>query len=180
MNDNKKYIYNAVDFDTAIEVNNYPWGFRLKTKVKYWIESNNKGDRLIKQTLNPKTNEWCKPKKSTYSEAMVMTSKQENDKTFISYEQISNFSNIKEVSLFENTHKNHLTDRQLKKICKLKSFHGVMEDVKIEFVNTTSMTKQEQEDHNKKQRSVENYLLNKADSLYNTCLIKNNLKGETS
>ena len=66
MNDNKKYIYNAVDFDTAIEVDNYPWGFRLKTKVKYWVESNNKGDRLIKQTLNPKTNKWCAVKKSIY------------------------------------------------------------------------------------------------------------------
>tara|TARA_R100001443_G_scaffold107278_1_gene117047 strand:- start:244 stop:786 length:543 start_codon:yes stop_codon:yes gene_type:complete len=180
MNDNKKYIYNAVDFDTAIEVNNYPWGFRLKTKVKYWIESNNKGDRLIKQTLNPKTNEWCKPKKSTYSEVMVMTSKRENDKTFISYEQISMYSNIKEVSLFENTHKNHLTNRQRENICMMKSMHGAYEDIEVKMVCTSRMTKKELEDHNKKKRLVEDYLLNRANSLYNTCLIKNNLKGETS
>lgn len=176
MSENKKYIYNAVDFDTAIEVNNYPWGFRLKTKVRYWIESNNKGDRFIKQTLNPKTNKWCNPKKSTYSNVMVMTNKEEDNKTFISYEQISNFSDIKEVSLFENTHKNHLTDRQQKQICKLKSFHAVMEDVKIEFVNTTSMTKQEQEKHDKEQDKINNYLNNRANSLYNSCIIKNGLK----
>jgi hypothetical protein len=176
MNKEKKYIYNAVDFDTAIEVDNYPWGFRLKTKVRYWIESNNKGDRFVKQTLNPKTNEWCKPKKSTYSNVMVMTRKQENDKTFISYEQISNFSNIKEVSLFENIHKNHLTDRQLKQICKLKSFHGVMEDVKIEFVNIASMTKEEQEKHHRLKDKINNYLTNRANSLYKSCIVKNNLK----
>jgi len=176
MNEDKKYIYNAVDFDTAIEVNNYPWGFRLKTKVRYWIESNNKGDRFIKRTLNPKTNEWCNPKKSTYSSVMVMTSKEEEDKTFISYESISNFSDIKEVSLFENTHKNHLTDRQLKQICKLKSFHGAYEDMKVEIVNTSMMTEEEKKDHNKKQITAENYLMKKANSLYNTCIIKNNLK----
>jgi hypothetical protein len=53
MNKEKKYIYNAVDFDTAIEVDNYPWGFRLKTKVRYWIESNNKGDRFGVNLKNP-------------------------------------------------------------------------------------------------------------------------------
>ena len=27
-----KYIYNKDSFDNALEVSNYPWGFRLKTK----------------------------------------------------------------------------------------------------------------------------------------------------
>ena len=51
-------------FDNAIEVNNYPWGFRLKTKRRTWIETDkNKGDRVCFCTLNPKTNKWCAVKK---------------------------------------------------------------------------------------------------------------------
>jgi len=49
------------------EVENYPYGFVLKTKKRYSIEQNKKGCRVIEQTLNPKTNQWNKPKKSTYS-----------------------------------------------------------------------------------------------------------------
>ena len=57
-----EYVYGAKDFDTAVEIGNYPWGFRLRTKVRYWIETTNRGDRFVKCTLNPKTNQWCKPK----------------------------------------------------------------------------------------------------------------------
>jgi len=35
-----KYIYNKDSFDNALEVSNYPWGFRLKTKRRTWIETN--------------------------------------------------------------------------------------------------------------------------------------------
>ena len=53
----KQVIYGATSPETAIVVKNYPWGFRLKTKRKYWIESNKtQGDRLCFCTLNPKTN----------------------------------------------------------------------------------------------------------------------------
>ena len=176
MNENKKYVYNAVDFDTAIEVDNYPWGFRLKTKVKYWIESNNRGDRFIKQTLNPKTDEWCNPKKSTYSEVMIMTTEEKENKTFVHYDSVSSFSKIEEISLFENTHKEHLTDRQLKQICKLKSFHGAYEDVKVNIVNTSMMSKEEKDIFDKEQKKAVSYLTNRANSLYNNCIIKNNLK----
>ena len=54
-----------------VVVDNYPYGYK-KTQCRFWIESvKNKGDRFVKQTLNPKTGEWNKPKKSTYSPIMV-------------------------------------------------------------------------------------------------------------
>ena len=57
--------------ETAYMVNEYPWGFRLKTKQRYWVESKKGfGMRLVTQTLNPKTDKWCKPKKSTYCVVM--------------------------------------------------------------------------------------------------------------
>jgi len=48
-------------------VNDYPYGFNWRTNKRYWIESKKGfGQRVVSQTLNPKTNKWNKPKKSVY------------------------------------------------------------------------------------------------------------------
>ena len=57
--------------DTAYVVNDYPYGFRLRCKIRYWLDSNpRKGTRFVSQTTNPKKpgEVWNKPKASTYSE----------------------------------------------------------------------------------------------------------------
>ena len=54
--------------DTAYRVENYPWGFRLKTSIFYWIETKAKlGDRLCTYTIDPRSGRACKPKYGTYS-----------------------------------------------------------------------------------------------------------------
>jgi len=68
--------------ETAYLVNNYPWGYTLKTKRKYWIETTTRGDRFVFQTLNPKTNKWCKPKKSTYSAVLALYIKDNGHVTY--------------------------------------------------------------------------------------------------
>ena len=60
-------IYNKDSFENAVEVDNYPWGYKFKTKRRYWIETTKRGDRVCYQTLNPKTDKWCAVKKSIYS-----------------------------------------------------------------------------------------------------------------
>jgi hypothetical protein len=58
---------------TAYKVENYPWGFKLRTSIHYWIETvAGKGDRFCSYTIDPKTGRACKPKKSTYSPFMYM------------------------------------------------------------------------------------------------------------
>lgn len=58
--------------DKPFIVENYPYGF-LKTQIKFWVESvKNKGDRFISQTLNPKTNKWNTPHKSTYTGVILL------------------------------------------------------------------------------------------------------------
>lgn len=63
--------------DNAHITDDYPYGFRLRTQRKEWIESkmdkkgNLKGQRECFQTKNPKTNEWNKPKCGTYSDVIV-------------------------------------------------------------------------------------------------------------
>ena len=65
-----------------IVVDNYPYGFK-RTQIRYWVESvKNKGDRFVSQTLNPKTQLWNKPKKSTYNAVDIVY---RNEKGYITY-----------------------------------------------------------------------------------------------
>lgn len=60
-------------FETAYEVGDYPYGFTLRTKIRYWVESRKKyGDRFVSCTLNPKTGKWNKPKAGGYSPFVYM------------------------------------------------------------------------------------------------------------
>jgi hypothetical protein len=56
--------------DTAYLVADYPYGFRLRCQIRYWIEFKPKvGFRFVSQTTNPKRGNtvWNKPKASTYA-----------------------------------------------------------------------------------------------------------------
>lgn len=54
--------------DTAYIVEDYPYGFTLRTTMMVWLEQNKNGYRLVTQTLNPKTGKENAQKKSTYSQ----------------------------------------------------------------------------------------------------------------
>ncbi len=61
---------------TAYVVADYPYGFRLRCQIRYWVETKvGYGQRLCSQTSNPKREGlvWNKPKKGTYSSVVVMT-----------------------------------------------------------------------------------------------------------
>ena len=60
----------ARSFDTAYQVDDYPYGFTLRCKIRYWIEYKPKlGFRFASCTTNPKKSieQWNKPKYGTYS-----------------------------------------------------------------------------------------------------------------
>lgn len=66
----RKPLYGHTSPQTAYVVDDYPYGFKLRTKIRYWIESNpSKGYRFVSQTMDPKKpgEVWNKPKASTYS-----------------------------------------------------------------------------------------------------------------
>lgn len=55
--------------ETAYVVDDYPYGYTLRCKIRYWLEFKPKmGFRLVSQTTNPKRpgEVWNKPKASTY------------------------------------------------------------------------------------------------------------------
>lgn len=63
----KQPLYGHTSEATAYLVDDYPYGFRERTQIRYWLEAKPKrGWRFVSQTKNPKTDRWNKPKASTY------------------------------------------------------------------------------------------------------------------
>lgn len=61
-------LYGHDSEQTAYVVDDYPYSFKLRCKIRYWLEMQpKKGFRFMSQTENPKTGRWNKPKASTYA-----------------------------------------------------------------------------------------------------------------
>jgi len=61
--------------ETAYIVEDYPYGFRLRCRMKCWIETKKGfGQRFVTRTSNPKVafEKWNAPKASTYAPVVVM------------------------------------------------------------------------------------------------------------
>lgn len=78
-----KPLFNHTSLETAYKVDNYPYGFRLRTSIFYWIETTPKrGDRFCSCTLNPKNGKMNAPKKSTYYAIAFMYLNEKNHVTW--------------------------------------------------------------------------------------------------
>lgn len=64
----KTILQGHISPETAYVVEDYPYGFRLRCRIRYWLEYKPAhGVRLVSQTSNPKRGDvWNKPKASTY------------------------------------------------------------------------------------------------------------------
>lgn len=63
-----KNLTGHTSYETAYKIENYPWGFRLRTTQFVWIETvKKKGDRVVRQTIDPRTGKLCAAKCSTFS-----------------------------------------------------------------------------------------------------------------
>lgn len=117
----------------ALIVQNYPYGFRLKTQAKYFIETTNKGDRLVFITLNPKTNKWNNPKKSTYSDIMVLIKEKETGH-IKQYSYSATYTTQKELNQFLEFIKDYpLNAEQQKKIKISNAIHETRKFIKVEI-----------------------------------------------
>ena len=166
----KKYIYGHTNFDNAYEVDNYPWGFRLKTKVRYWIETSDKsngGQRFCKCTLNPKTNAWCAPKKSTYG---ILSNMYLDENDYVQYESISLYHCEEEtLNKYIENHKDHLGSYEIANIKLLKARNEVLKNVEYKFENVTYLSEEERrirrETNDKNERIIASAIYNKAKSI---------------
>lgn len=113
--------------ESAYIVNDYPYGFRLRTKIRYWIETNKKGQRFMSQTLNPKTQEWNKAKAGTYSDILVMGL---NDETqYMECESLRFNDSEEKIKDFMTRHSVAIDDRAQNIIKHIRAHNKAMERV---------------------------------------------------
>ncbi len=66
--------------ETAYIKEDYPYGRNIRTKMRMWVETKAKiGQRIVTQTLNPRTNRWNAPKPSTYSPVVLLVKEKQPD-----------------------------------------------------------------------------------------------------
>lgn len=98
-----KILQGHVSPETAFVVDDYPYGFRLRCKIRYWIEFHQRhGFRFVSQTTNPKRpgEVWNKPKASTYSRfgaAMFL-----DDEEHVQWTGLSEYSDGTEAQAFKD------------------------------------------------------------------------------
>lgn len=90
--------------ETAYLVEDYPYGFRLRCKIRYWIEFHPKrGFRFMSQTSNPKRGDvWNKPKASTYARFGAAMYLDENE--HVQWAAIGEYSGAAESKAFLETY----------------------------------------------------------------------------
>lgn len=61
-------LYGHTNEHTAYLVDDYPYGFNKRCRIRYWLEKGSpaKGFRFVSQTEDPVKLRWNKPKASTY------------------------------------------------------------------------------------------------------------------
>jgi hypothetical protein len=97
-----KILSGHISPETAFVVDDYPYGFRLRCKIRYWLEFHPKrGFRFLSQTTNPKRpgEVWNKPKASTYCKfgaAMYL-----DDQEHVTWAGLSEYSGGAEAQAFK-------------------------------------------------------------------------------
>ena len=103
--------------ETAYIVDDYPYGFRLRCKIRYWLEYHPKrGTRLCSQTTNPKRPEefWNTPKCSTYCYLAGCMFLDENN--HVHWEGLSEYSTAQSSIDWYETYKDGLIPEVLERV----------------------------------------------------------------
>lgn len=150
----KEYLYGHNSADTAYVVDDYPYGFRLRTKIRYWIETTKNGDRFVSQTLNPKTGLWNKEKKSTYVEVGVMLL---NEESHVKWTTFSHWEDEEKLDKWlENIDQSRFNDQQVDQIKQLRAIFRVRKNVTVTVTAKPFRSQEEEEAYNKKQKEIKN------------------------
>ncbi len=150
--------------ESSLIINDYPYGFRLRTKIRYWIETTRRGDRFVSQTLNPKTLLWNKPKKSIYSDVVVLIKKDNGHIAYLNWNV--QYSEVRELEDFlEKIGDFLLNDLQKDKIKIGRAVYKTRQHISYSAIETTKETEEETKKREEKQKQV-NQEINKIFSYY--------------
>tara|TARA_R110000868_G_scaffold25188_2_gene98314 strand:+ start:264 stop:623 length:360 start_codon:yes stop_codon:yes gene_type:complete len=105
-----KLLHGHTSPETAYIVEDYPWGFRLRTQQRHWIESKEShGMRFVTQTMDPKNQRWCKPKCSTYAKYVYMYL---DDNNHVVCNALHQYTSIDSIKKFVEEFKEQLNEKQ--------------------------------------------------------------------
>lgn len=148
--------------ETALVVGDYPYGFRLRTTIRYWIETTKNGDRFVSQTQNPKIEDrvvWNKPKKSTYVEVGAIFI--EEGTGHVKWTGLRVHDSAEKVEHFRTITDGNLSDAQKAKLARVIGLNKVFEKVTFKVEVNPHRTPEEQEAHEAKQAEI-NRQINRA------------------
>lgn len=115
--------------ETAYLVADYPYGFRLRCAIRYWIEfKKGHGFRFVSQTSNPKRPGlvWNAPKRSTYSPVMVLTV---DDRSHVGPAALGAWEDEATIAAFECAYADALTDDHARAIRELRVMNAAAKHV---------------------------------------------------
>ena len=116
--------------ETALLIEDYPYGFRERTQIRYWLEyKSGHGFRQMAQTLNPKTGRWNKPKASTYVPVMVLA-RQESTGHVVTH-SIGNYDEPTAIDAYETFYAGALTDNHRKEIRLLRALNAAQKYITV-------------------------------------------------
>lgn len=107
----EKVLSGHVSPETAYLQTDYPYGFRLRCQIRYWIETNKHGSRVVSQTTNPKKpgTVWNKPKASTYSPIRVLFL---DDNGHVQNDGLHLYAEPEKIEAFASTYAASLTSKR--------------------------------------------------------------------
>ena len=153
----RQYIFGHTSPETAYLVEDYPYGFRLRTQIRYWIETTKNGDRFCSQTKNPKVSYelWNKPKKSTYSAVGVMFLDENNHVKWTGFSL--GWTKEDKIMAFvdEIGGKDKLSEAQLDKVKEGIAISRTQDHITYECVNVTGQSEEERAKHKAEQAEIE-------------------------
>lgn len=101
----------AVSPETAVVIQDYPYGYTLRCKMRVWVEfKKGKGFRYCTQTTNPKAagETWNKPKAGTYSRVSMAIAQDDNG--HLNPVALSEYSDLPEYEKFTADHGANLSE----------------------------------------------------------------------
>jgi len=110
--------------ETAYIIEDYPYGFVLRCKMRIWIESNKRGQRILQQTTDPRKSfeYWNKPKASTYSDIHVLYLDGEGH---VQRDAASAHQSIEDLAAFEVRAKDALGDVERKTLTTIQKVAAI-------------------------------------------------------
>ncbi len=140
--------------ETAYVVADYPYGFRLRCKIRYWLERTKHGVRLVSQTTNPKVayEKWNKPKASTYHDVAVMYL---DDESHVHIACLGMYDSEEDIAAFVATYGHALTAEDLAEVKRLRVFSRAGKLVTWEVTTERqTRTADEQKAHDEEQKAI--------------------------